>query len=298
MNLVPNPSFENVAQCPFSFGLEAYTTDWKSARATPDYFNSCSSWSGASTPTNGYGYQLANSGNSYIGMLTYRSDSSIYSEAASVQLTNPLILGQTYYVSFRLSLTLDDFTESNTANNKIGVQFSTVDYLPSNPLPINNFAHVWSDSIITDTLNWSIIKGSFVADSNYTHLSLGNFFDKPYVDTIIYGTNFGGYYFFDDVCVSTDSVLCYSSVGINEYNNKDLNITVYPSPVINYVTIKNNKATTPYDVTVINSLGQIIYKEQKLYGIGTINAEQFDNGVLTIEIKFENKKSYYKLIKQ
>ncbi|MBL4653662.1 MAG: hypothetical protein JKY53_12490 [Flavobacteriales bacterium] len=27
-NLVPNPSFENVIQCPSSFGLEAYTSDW------------------------------------------------------------------------------------------------------------------------------------------------------------------------------------------------------------------------------------------------------------------------------
>lgn len=298
-NLVPNPSFENVTQCPFAFGLEAFTSDWKSARRSPDYFQSCATVWYANVPSNGYGFQKAyNNGNAYIGMLTYRSDSSLYTEAASVQLTTPLSIGQTYYVSFRLSLTLDDITESNSANNKIGIQFSTIEYSPSNPSPINNFAHVWSDSIITDTLNWSVIKGSFVADSNYTYLSLGNFFDKPFIDSIVYGTNFGAYYYFDDVCVSIDSTLCYQNVGVNEYYKQLLNVSVYPNPIVNYVTIENIKNSTPYSVSIFNSLGQIIYKEEMLNGINIINTEKFSRGLLTIEIQSENKKSHYKLLKQ
>jgi len=296
VNLVPNPSFENVIQCPFSFGLEAYTSDWKSARETPDYYNSCATWWGTSIPTNLYGYQQAYAGNAYIGMLTYRSDSSLYTEAVSVQLTTPLSIGQTYYVSFRLNLTIDNFTESNTANNKIGIQFSTVSYSPSNPSPINNFAHVWSDSIITDTLNWSVIKSSFVADSNYSYLSLGNFFDKQFVDSVVYGSNFGAYYYFDDVCVSTDSTLCYQNVGLNEYI-QDLNMSVYPNPVTNYLTIESSKYSIPYNVIIFNSLGQINYRGEMLYGANIINAEQFSNGLLTVEIQSENKISHYKLLK-
>lgn len=296
-NLVPNPSFENVTQCPFSLGLEAYVSDWKSARETPDYFNTCATSSIADVPSNNFGYQQPYMGNAYIGMLTYRADSSLYTEAASVQLTTPLTIGQTYYVSFRLNLTIDNFTESNSANNKIGIQFSTVEYSPSNPSPINNFAHVWSDSIITDTLNWSVIKGSFVADSNYSYLSLGNFFDKQFVDSIVYGSNFGAYYYFDDVCVSTDSSLCYQNVGVNEYM-QNLNISVYPNPVVNYLTIENSKSSIPYSVSIFNSLGQIIYREELLYGDNIINTEQFSSGLLTVEIQSENKKSHYKLLKQ
>jgi hypothetical protein len=296
-NLVPNPSFENVTQCPFSLGLEAYVSDWKSARETPDYFNTCATSSIADVPSNNFGYQQPYMGNAYIGMLTYRADSSLYTEAASVQLTTPLTIGQTYYVSFRLNLTIDNFTESNSANNKIGIQFSTVEYSPSNSSPINNFAHVWSDSIITDTLNWSVIKGSFVADSNYSYLSLGNFFDKQFVDSIVYGSNFGAYYYYDDVCVSTDSTLCYQNVGVNEYM-QNLNISVYPNPVVNYLTIENSKSSIPYNVSIFNSLGQIIYREELLYGVNIINTEQFSNGLLTVEIQSENKKSHYKLLKQ
>ena len=82
-NLVPNPSFENYTQCPFSLGLEAYVSDWKSARETPDYFNTCATTPNADVPSNVVGYQEPYIGNAYIGMLTYRSDSSLYTEAAS-----------------------------------------------------------------------------------------------------------------------------------------------------------------------------------------------------------------------
>ncbi|MFB0925262.1 MAG: hypothetical protein QMB65_08270, partial [Vicingaceae bacterium] len=140
-------------------------------RETPDYFNTCATAPFPKVPTNDFGYQQPFTGNAYIGMLTYRSDSSLYTEATTVQLTTPLVMGQTYYVSFKLSLTLESSTGSMAANNKIGVQFSTSAYSPSSPSPINNFAHVWTDSVITDSLNWTSVQGSFLADSNYTHLS-------------------------------------------------------------------------------------------------------------------------------
>lgn len=298
-NLVPNPSFENMTQCPFSFGLEAYTSDWKSARETPDYFHSCVSWTGwePSVPTNGYGYQEPYfSGNAYLGMLTYRSDSSIYTEAASVQLTSPLTIGATYYVSFKVSLTLESSSGSLAANNKIGVQFSNVDYYPSNPAPINNFAHVWTDSIITDTLNWTTVKGSFTADSAYSFLNLGNFFDKQNMDSIIYGSAFGAYYYFDDICVSADSNTCYSSVGLYELDKTKFSI--YPNPVVSQFNIKNTEGSEIYNVSIFNSVGKLLYTNQMLSGTTTINCEQFGDGLLNIRIESDNTVLNYKLLKQ
>lgn len=296
-NLVPNPSFEDHINCPSSLGLETYITDWKSARESPDYFNVCATSSVAGVPSNNFGYQHPYSGNAYIGMLTYRSDSSIYTEAASVQLTNQMIIGQTYYVSFRLSLTIDDFTESNSANNKIGVQFSTVDYSPPNTIPINNYAHLWTDSILTDTVGWTIVKGSFVADSNYSYLSLGNFFDKPYIDTIVYGSNFGAYYYFDDVCVSTDSTFCYQTVGLNETDSELLNFSIYPNPGIDYFLV-NQAFTEPYDLIIYNSLGQPLYQEKNISTKSkTINTTSFSKGLLFINIISNNQKFNYKFLK-
>jgi hypothetical protein len=298
INLVPNPSFENVIQCPFAFGIEDYVSDWKSARETPDYFNSCATWWGASVPTNIYGHQQAYTGNAYIGMLTYRSDSSIYTEAASVQLNSDLTLGSTYYVSFKVSLALENSTGSMAANNKIGIQFSTTDYFPSNPIPINNFAHVWTDSIITDTLNWTIIKGSFVADSTYTHLNLGNFFDKQYMDSITYGGVFGAYYYFDDICVSTDSTLCYQTVGLNEIQSNQFLFNIYPNPVTDYFNV-NQPFKEPYDLIIYNSLGQQLYQEKNIITNNkTINTTSFTKGILFIIIKTNKQTINYKLLKQ
>ena len=70
------------------------------------------------------------------------------------------------------------------ASNKLGAKFSTVSYSYSNPIQINNFAHVYSDSVIKDTTSWTLIKGEFTADSAYQYISIGNFFDDINTDTI------------------------------------------------------------------------------------------------------------------
>ena len=297
-NLVPNPSFENIVGCPFSFGLEAYVQNWKSTRETPDYFNSCSTWSGASTPTNDYGYQSAYYGNAYVGMLTYRSDSSIYTEAAGIQLSQPLQIGVKYYVSFQLSLTLENTTGSMAANNKIGVQFSTIEYSITNQIPVNNFAHVWTDSIISDTINWSTVSGSFIADSAYSYLNLGNFFDKPFVDSLIYGTTFGAYYYFDNVCVSSDSLTCNQiQTGIKQIRNNLPLINVFPNPVSEHFYISKNNPQ-PYDLIVYNKFGQKLYEEKNITGSNKrIDTTEFDSGILLISIKTKNENFNYKLLK-
>lgn len=292
-NLVPNPSFENIVQCPFSFGLEAYTSDWKSARASPDYFNSCATTWIAGVPSNDLGYQQANSGNAYIGLLTYRSDTSIYTEAASVQLLAPLIIGQTYYVSFKLSLALEYTTGSMAATNKIGVQFSKTSYSSSSPMPVNNYAHVWTDSIISDSLNWKTIQGAFVADSNYTHLSLGNFFDKQYVDSIIYGPTFGAYYYFDDICVSSNPNYCYTLTKINEYNiNKAL--LIYPNPTSTNLHIEFLDQSKITKVILSNQFGNAIIQNSN-FG-GALDLKDLPNGLYFIEIISDGKNYYDKIV--
>lgn len=298
-NLVPNPSFESVVQCPFSLGIEAYTSNWKSARATPDYFNVCSTATIAGVPVNSYGFQQPNSGNAYIGMITYRSDNSNFTEAVSVQLLTPLSIGQTYYVSFKVSLTLDLYNnELMSANNKIGVQFSKVGYSPSSPLPINNFAHIWTDSIITDTLAWTTVKGIFVADSSYTHLSLGNFFDKQNIDSIVYVPTYGAYYYFDDVCVSTDSTICYENVGITKFIKVGSKYSIFPNPFSNHINISNEELTT-YSLCIYDSYGQIIINENNInIKSKKIDMSLFKKGLFFIQIKNDTSILNYKLLKQ
>ena len=96
-------------------------------------------------------------------------------------------------------------SEAVFACNKLGVLFSNSTYSEFNPPPENNFAHVYTDSIITDTTNWFTIAGSFVADSTYSNIILGIFFDNNNVDTLrLFKPNCDvfAYYFIDDVSVT------------------------------------------------------------------------------------------------
>lgn len=296
-NLVPNPSFENFTICPNSFGFESYVLDWKSARSTPDYFNSCATNSSVSTPKNLYGFQTPYNGNGYIGMLTYRSDNASLTEAACVQLNQALVKGQKYFVSFRVSLTLENFTESKTAHNKIGVKFSTTGYSSLTPAPLSNFAHVYTDSIIKDTLKWTLVKGAFISDSNYTHLTLGNFFQKQYIDSIVFGSNFGGYYYFDDVCVSLDSNTCYSSISIEElgFSNSFL---IFPNPANETIYIKNSLHNSKFRFRIFNVTGDIILQGEDIDGKQSeLNIEYLTKGIYIIEVMNFQKTIRYKFLK-
>lgn len=201
---------------------------WSQVISSPDYFNSCVlAPSNIGVPNNIFGYQQPATGNAYIGLTTFYDDglgSLNTREFAGAELTSPLISGQKYYVSMKVNLSLSTSGTTNTAINKIGAWFTTA---PSMSYT-HNLAQVYSNNIITDSSGWYSINGSFIADSNYTFIMLGNFFSDVNTDTIIYpitGPDKLSYYFIDDVCVSTDSLECFNTVGIKEFNyNKEKKI--------------------------------------------------------------------------
>ncbi len=92
--------------------------------------------------------------NLFSGDLTYR-------EIIGTQLLSPLQVDSTYKISFQVSLTLDGFYyEFPFACNLMGVYFTNQSYDHNeNPIPIPNAAHVYSEEIIIDSLNWVTIEG-------------------------------------------------------------------------------------------------------------------------------------------
>ncbi len=203
-NLVPNPSFEDTVACPDWISQVERAAGWSQFRPTADYFNSCSN--SVYTVPYSLGYQCASTGNAYCGIWCYNSTLSNLREYIGRQLSTPLIIGQKYYITIRFNLS----NGANCAVNKQGVLFSTVEYNNSNWAPITNFAHIYSTTIISDTLNWTNISGSFIADSAYQYIIIGSFFDDNNVDTfkINSSNNCISYYYIDDVCISADSLTC------------------------------------------------------------------------------------------
>ena len=295
-NLVPNPSFEDTVSCPFSSGEMVKATGWTSFCGTPDYFNSCNQFDWG-VPNNIFGYQQAATGDAYAGFATYSSDSPDSREFPVCIFSVPLNIGTKYYVSFKVALSLNSLSLTNYASNNIGAAVTTGGYT-CNSIITNN-PPVFNSSIITDSLNWTTISGSFVADSAYTHLSIGNFFDDANTDTLKFFNDFSdnAYYYLDDVCVSTDSLTCNQSVGINETFLKQP-FNIFPNPVTDYIRIDYVLYNKPYDIAIYSVTGQLLFEEKNVANQNKkIGTAQFGNGLLLIRIKSNNQTFTYKLIK-
>lgn len=272
---MPNFSFEQNDTCPNAEDQIQFATGWSKYSqpiTTPDYYNACASYSsGYSVPKNGYCNQIPHRGcNAYAGLVIY--DPNGYREHIGIQLSTPLTIGQKYFISFYT--VMGEFANGGNQygmpSNNIGMRLSTIEYNPSNPSPIDNFAHLNSSAIISDSVNWVRISASIVADSAYDYLILGNFFDNSNTDTLNYscGTclNFGSYFLIDDICVSTDSLLANGGIdvlscttSVNEIVSDD-EISVFPNPANNMVTV-SFQSNTSDEIILTDMYGKVCYTE-------------------------------------
>jgi hypothetical protein len=242
-NLVPNPSFEDTVSCPFYYNQMNRAVGWSAYRDSPDYFNSCNNtW--VSVPTNDVGFQYARTGSAYAGFLSYTG--TINREWLGCQLTQQLVVGQKYLLSFWVSMAFKYNASGfhiNSATNKIGLRLSTVVYPVNNSLPLNGYDHLHTDSVITDTSNWVNISGSFTADSAYNYIVIGNFFSDSAITRIsldtVSGQNPYAYYYVEDVSVMLDT-----TTGIIPTTESLDLIKVFPNPAINWIEVvgKNLKS--------------------------------------------------------
>ena len=220
-NLVPNGGFEEYTACPTSDDQMNYATGWEAYMYSPDFWHACGIPYQSSVPNNIAGYQPAHSGQGYAGIHAFTAQGQSangYREVLGVQLIYAMIPGAVYH--FQLYLSWTSFLgQAQYANNKIGALFSTQmrsGFDAWYPLP--NYAHVYTEEIITDSVGWTLVEGDFIADSAYTYMYLGNFFgDAETDDTLINpGGMFGlSYYYVDDVCVTPVGSEC-GVVGVLE----------------------------------------------------------------------------------
>ncbi|NMD01197.1 MAG: T9SS type A sorting domain-containing protein [Bacteroidales bacterium] len=260
-NLVPNPSFEQYVLCPDNDYQISYCVSWDSYRESPDYFNTCSTSFNYAPPECYYGFQYPHSGNAYAGFSPFSSQIQNYRELMGANLLSTLLTGQKYFISFYINLGGNVFRGATIASNKTGVRFSTVPYSYSNPAPINNSAQFYCNTIISDTIKWTRISGSFIADSAYNYIIIGNFFTDSLTDTLNLSTiNKYSYYYIDDICVSTDSLYCENWLGIDKNNDKNEEISIYPNPATELITLQSEQVMNG-KISIFNNLGLEVKEE-------------------------------------
>jgi hypothetical protein len=207
-NLVPNSQFESYTNCPNYAAEFGFAAPWFAPTlASPDYFNACApGGSIVSVPTNFAGVQAALSGQGYGGAVLDTTDgndlANSYREYIEVPLIAPLVAGQSYLVSFHVSLA--DF--SALAMAEIGARLSVgplVDYASQVGLPVIPQVVNPPYNLLTSTNNWMLVQGIFTAAGGENHLTLGNFLSDADTTAVPAGGDQPfAYYYFDDVSVA------------------------------------------------------------------------------------------------
>jgi hypothetical protein len=291
-NLVNNPSFETYTACPTNSDQLKYATGWQTFGESPDYFNSCNPTS-FNVPSNIIGYQSALTGVAYAGFVAY-SSLGLAREIIGSLLTQSLTIGTKYYVSMNVSLAEFDATTKNYIPcDKVGIRFSSVPFSTITPAPINNISHVYATTIISDTMNWTKISGSFVADSNYKYIMIGNFFNDANTDTIYRPTGQYSYFYVDDICVSTSSLTCPIVTNIKS-NEESKSVSIYPNPANSFVSVSNLSGKKCI-VSLTNTLGIELYISNITTDL-QIDLSTFIDGVYFIYIRQDNNTSVKKVI--
>lgn len=206
VNLVPNPSFESPTPCPTSYGQISVCAPWDTPNTgTSDCLNACApaTFPSLNVPYTELGYQTALSGVGYVGLIPF-SSAPDYREYVSAPLLAPLVAGQSYTVTFHVSLA----DTASVAVDRLGAYFSAG---PVGPVP--NYAalpytpQVESPAFVflTNSTGWTAITGTFVAAGGEDHVTIGNFHDDATTNTTAGPSDWPGaaYYFIDDASVES-----------------------------------------------------------------------------------------------
>jgi len=238
-------------------------------------------------PANIAGYQYAATGDAYCSLYTaaFGQDAR---EFIGSQLLTPLVIGKRYFASIKVSL-----AEGSTpcSSNNIGITFSTVPYSYLNPAPIFNHAFVYSDPVITDTVNWTTISGYFIADSTYRYIIIGNFFNDLLTDIAPYPC--GPYYYVDDVCVSIDSFECDMNTAVPASLLAN-SVGFFPNPAYDKIIFNYQKRGTII-ASLISVTGKTV-RSIRFATRGEMDVSSIPRGIYVLRINRNNQSNFFKQI--
>ena len=282
-NLVPNPSFEELDSCITNLTQMERAVGWKSVLNTPDCFSDCAIGR-ASVPNNQFGYQnpINIENHNYAGLLTGLSQNGVYQEAFGISLNESLQVGVKYYISFYVS---EGFNKNLQINCKcfvsnLGIKFMTsfTDTINLIQRLVNNTATVFSVNILSDTISWTKLSFSFIADSNYTFLVIGNFYTKNNIQINCLDSNSNlACTFIDEICLSKVLNDCR-----NENNSNPNIFQIYPTLGSGVITIKStSNIFEQKHFKIYNLLGQVVFESTLIR-----KEEEYDLNILSKGIYF------------
>lgn len=264
-NIVPNPSFEQYSNCPSALNQLNYCNYWRRGNlSSTDYYHSCSTTTITGVPDNSMGNQLS-SANAYTGIIAYSTYSSTVQNYQEYLVTNipALEVGARYKVTVIVSLADD----SRYACSGLGVLFFRdmfLDTVHTNSY-INRSPQVdyISYGLVTNAASWTTLVDTFVADSSYTNMVIGNFRADTAIETLdrsSFYTSGAAYYYIDSVAVEKivpsgiTGHLLLSAATVHPNPLKDKGLITFP-----------NSANASCDFTLSDITGRNVIETKEIY---------------------------------
>ncbi|MCW5898655.1 MAG: T9SS type A sorting domain-containing protein [Flavobacteriales bacterium] len=303
-NLVPNPSFEEADTCLILntyYYPETGPLHWFTGGGSTDHFQSCLPFGAFNgVPLNAATFQYPYEGEAYAGMITYNEQFGVR-EYWMVELTSPLVVGQTYYASFYANAAFRNDGQSNqawVASSGVGMLFTMEprQYEAGDPLPTPvNHAHIQHAGILADTAEWTLVSGNFVSDSAYRYVMLGNHFDNANTDTLhlehltIQGR---GYTVIDKVCVSPDPDGCPMALGVPETVQDG--VVLFPNPAFGVVCMSGLSQCT--QVAIYDSLGRQLWTGNAVAGTWRMDVGAWARGAYLLCMEQGGRQRSFKFV--
>jgi hypothetical protein len=187
------------------------------------------------------------------------------------ELTSVLVVGTTYYASMWVNAGAGGVggPTFGVCSNNIGMLFTMDPYYWVTGMPpfgLRNYAQVYHPEVVTDTAGWTLVSGSFVADSAYRYIVIGNHFTdaNTLLDTIAVGLYNQAYMPVDAICVSVDPTGCPLATGVPLGSSSTPGL--YPNPAIGAVQVSGLGAGYE-DAWVVDPLGRVVWS-------GTVRGEE------------------------
>lgn len=307
-NLVPNPGFEEADTCSDQIPWVEALLHWYSANGTPDHLQSCLPYGNfQGLPMNFFTYQEPFEGASCVGMITYLQGgfNGEGREWIMAPLLEPLMVGQTYYCSFRANAAFGGnhtYPQFWLANDKVGMRFSTMAIPPwtvNDPYPVPpDHAHILYPQILADTVGWTLVSGSFVADSAYQYVMIGQFFSNALTDTLQFSPEGVPWYWLpraytlvDAVCVSASPEGCELAQGMGEV--PAMAPVLFPNPAQDQLVVGQRAGA---EARVLDAVGRLLWQGRISSDRWVLEVESWARGAYMLRMAHRGQVETYKFV--
>jgi OmpA-OmpF porin, OOP family len=298
VNLVPNPSFEEYEDCnntSITTAME-WVVDWFNPNLwSSDYWTSVNLGTpcteGGTGGINPYLVPESFDSNFIVGSYYYvfEQEESGVREYVEVELTEPLVAGNSYAISYNVSMG----ATSKYRINSMGCYFSETaftDYLTVGALEADPQVEV--DTLFGSPYYWIQIRDTIVANGGEKFMTVGNFKhnDEIELEQISEDSDaIGSYYVLDKFNVSL-----ITNVGIKEPSLDD--VKIWYNTDEDLLIVKNSSFSNNL-LEIFDASGRKIL-DDVANGKKEISTQKFSSGLYLVKVNSKKGNLIYKFLKQ